>query len=218
MEDLGEDARQLGVANEAPPGEGLVEDRPEGVEVAPGIDRLTPHLLGRHVGRRSDDDPGLGELTVGRPRLGDAEVEHLCLEAGSVRDEEDVVGLDVAVDDAGAVGGVERPADVAGEQGDLSGSPRAESVDHVGEAHPGEVLHDEEGRAVVQLSRVEDRDDAGVVDLRDDPRLPLESQPRAGVAEPVGADQLEDDVAPEPLVAGEEDGPHSPSPSQRRRR
>ena len=53
-----------------------VEDGAQAVDVAGGGDRsaVAGGLLGRHVGRRAEDGPGMGELDVGLDPLGQAEV------------------------------------------------------------------------------------------------------------------------------------------------
>ena len=62
-------------------------------------------LLGRHVLGRAHRHARAGQAALARGlglgRLGDAEVEHLDEVGGAVaRDQEDVLGLEVAVDDA----------------------------------------------------------------------------------------------------------------------
>ena len=96
------------------PGEHLVHDHAERVDVGALVDGLPRRLLGRHVVRRAEDHPGLGELARAAADLGHAEVEHLH-EARVVPllDDEDVVRLQVAVDDAARVGRVERGGDLA---------------------------------------------------------------------------------------------------------
>ena len=103
---------------EAPSGEHLVDENAEGPDVRPPVDRPAAGLLGRHVGRGAEDDPGGGpgvgegrglrEVgggsrpgTVARPRLGEAEVEDLDLPVGGHLH---VGGFEVAVDDALLVG------------------------------------------------------------------------------------------------------------------
>ena len=98
------------------PGQRLVEDAAERVDVGGRPDaarRATaPATCTRRCRRprRRSRDAAVAE------RLGEAEVG----EEGAVAFEQDVVGLDVAVDDAGGVGGVERVGDLA-EQGDRLG-------------------------------------------------------------------------------------------------
>jgi hypothetical protein len=115
-------------------------------------------LLGRHVVRRPDDRAGrgLGQAAGVGQELGDAEVEELHPLAGDhlgIRDQEDVVGLEVAVDDAGAMGGAQRGRDL----------PRHHQRRVQGQAsdpgQPGrqrlalEQLHHDVGRAVGATSR-----------------------------------------------------------------
>ena len=102
-----------------PPASG-VEHAAEGPDVGARI-RLQPaRLLGRHVGRGADDRARL-RLHQRRSRgpfahplavLGDAEVEDL---HQPVRAHHDVLGLDVAVDDACAVRGREGARDLDGD-------------------------------------------------------------------------------------------------------
>ena len=90
-------------------GEELVDDDPEAEDVGAVVDVVTADLLGRHVGGRPEDDAGLREhrrrgRAVGRGLLGEAEVQDL---ETAVRRDEQVLGLEVAVDDPLLVGGGE---------------------------------------------------------------------------------------------------------------
>ena len=91
----------------------LVQDHADAPDVGAVIHVLAAHLFGRHVSDRAEHDAGL------RPRdarvaagghvgsdcnLGEAEVEQL---HEAVRTQHDVFRLDVAMYEAGAVGGVE---------------------------------------------------------------------------------------------------------------
>ena len=88
-------------------GQHRVPHRAERVDVAPRVHVARAHrLLRRHVARRADDHPRGGQAVAGALPLGDPEVgEH---RATGVGVEQDVGGLDVAVDHAAAVRAVER--------------------------------------------------------------------------------------------------------------
>jgi hypothetical protein len=112
-------------------------------------------LLGTHVRRRAEDEPRMsarrGQVRrVGVGDLSDAEVEHLHLSRGS---ELDVRGLQVAMDDAALMGGLERrrnlPCD--GERL-LDGQPAA--GESLGERRTLDELEDEAADAVGLLEPV----------------------------------------------------------------
>ena len=99
--------RRRAALERRPAGDQLVRHHPERIEVHPVVGvRVRRRLLGRHVDRRPDGGSHLGQgrgvlAAVGAgggDRLGDAEVG----DGGAAAGEEDVVGLDVAVDDAAA--------------------------------------------------------------------------------------------------------------------
>ena len=102
------------------PGEEEVERAPEAVDVGRlGRRALVAPLLRRHVRDRPDRRGG---RRARRERGGEAEVrEHHAPRLGG---DEDVLGLQVPVHDAGAVGGVDRAREVLDEPGRLPGGER----------------------------------------------------------------------------------------------
>src|SRR5581483_6157708 len=83
-------------------GERLPEQGPDRPDVRGRAGALAAQALGRDVGEGAGDVPGRGQpLRLAHER--EAEVEQLDGDAAAVR-EEDVRGLDVAVDDAVRVG------------------------------------------------------------------------------------------------------------------
>ena len=111
-------------------GQQLVEHHAEREDVAARVERLARGLLRRHVGDRADDHAGprvrADHARVSRRRragfeqLGQAEVGELGV---AVLRDEDVVGLDVAVQDAGGVRGRQAVGDADEQVDDLA--PRA---------------------------------------------------------------------------------------------
>jgi hypothetical protein len=99
------------------PAQHLVEHHAQRVEVGLGRRCLAGDHLGRHVGGCPADGVCVGERRlVVVERLGEAEVDDLeQVAVGRLLGEDDVRRLEVAVDDALAVRGVERIADLGGD-------------------------------------------------------------------------------------------------------
>ncbi len=124
----------------------------------------------------------------------------------SVARQEDVLGLQVAVDDAGGVGGREALCDLdRGGGDDLDGERPA--VEAVPERLALEELGDEVGDAVVAPD-VEDGEDVRVVEPPDRLHLDLEPADPVGVGGPGPREDLDGDVAAEPGVPGAPDLAH----------
>ena len=146
------------------------------------------HLLRAGVLRRHQPLAGQRVFDPARQRrafeqLGDAEVEQARHAVGV---DQDVRGLDVAVDHQVLMGVLHRGADLAEEV-----DPGVESQAVLGrstvEGHALDVLHDQVGPAVVGGAAVEEARDAGVVEGGQD--LPLGAEPRreVGAVRPVAA-------------------------------
>ncbi len=121
LEDRGEDVGEALAREGAPPGQAFVEHASEGPHVDAPVDGTTAGLLGRHVGGRAQQASGLrGEHAV-RAGVGvllahgsrQAEVEQLDLAVGS---DARVVGLEVAVNHARLVGGLQPVRDAGAER------------------------------------------------------------------------------------------------------
>ncbi len=171
----------------------LVRRRAERVDVGAMVDvGIGARLLGRHVRGRSQRDAGRGERRSAvcrfRHRLRHAEVGHRRRVAG----EENVVGLDVAVDDALRVGVVERLGDVAQNRHRLGDRQLAAH-----EPRPQRLAFDERHREVrqtVHLARGQQRDDVRMLEPRGDQDLAPEAVEVDAVAE-FGGENLDDDLA-----------------------
>jgi hypothetical protein len=108
VDDLEEQLGGRARMERSPPREELEERDAERVDVGAAVDALVlpERLLGRHVGGRSDDEPGHGQRGRRGLLAGEAEVQdHGPLILGS---DHDVVGLEIAMDEPGPVRRVKR--------------------------------------------------------------------------------------------------------------
>jgi hypothetical protein len=188
----------------APAGQQLVQDHAEGVDVG-GWGRLAAeHPFGGQVGGGAEQVAGGQGGLTGTP--GDAEVEHLDLAAGG---QEDVAGLDVAVDDPGAVGRLERVGNGGHDPDRLRRGHRPGAVETGGQALALEQLHDQVG-APVLLTQVEHPGNVRVVEPAGRPRLPAQALGGPAVAGQGPAEHLDGHRPVQQQVAG---GPHLPHPA-----
>ena len=160
-------------------GEALVQHQPQRVQVGSPVELAAADLLGRQVLGRAHHDVVAGEVVAGGvgEALGDAEVGE---QDAPVRGDQDVAGLDVAVDQAGLVGGVERGGDAAA---DVHRQVRAEPlllVEQLAQALAVDQLHDH-GLAAAVGDGVVDGHDVRVVQPGDGDGL---------TAEPLGDDRV----------------------------
>ena len=158
-------------------GQELVEDRARREHVAAPVDALAHRLLGGHVVRGTEDDAPAGDSGAGGD-AGEAEVEDL---GPSIGPDQDVGGLDVAMDDAARMR--------VGEAGaDLEEDPHP-----VGEGDGGPLL--DERAQVVPLQQLHRH-----VELAGG--LPLEALVQLLLAPQVRGKHLEGHHAPQAGVAG----------------
>ncbi len=211
MDDLVRDRREVVRREGLLPREELVEDDAEGEEVAPPVDRVAGHLLGRHVVGRPEELPRRREVRL--LGLRDPEVCDLDLALGG---DDDVRGLHVAVDDPAAVRVVERLGDLADDLGDALERERRLLGDELLEVLPLDVLHrDERGVRLGVLADVVHRDD---VRVGQDPRglgfaeEPLLELSLLDVVLAHGADRLERHEPADDGVAAEVDDAHGALP------
>ncbi len=195
-----------------PPGEELVSHHAERVEIHPVIDaRVAEGLLGRHVRQGADDHADAGDLGGalglggGVDRLGHAEVG----DNGVAVLEQDVVRLDVAMDDAEAVGVGQGIGDFGEEAHRLRHREWALARQPVAERFPLDQRHGEPGQPA-DLAGGEERDDVGMVAAGRERHLPLEPL-AAGPGRDLGAQHLDHHPPPQPALGGHEDPRHPPA-------
>jgi hypothetical protein len=188
-------------------GKHLVQHRGQRVDVGPRVEPLVARgLLGAHVGRRADDEPCLGQLLLVAPSEvpRDPEVGH---ERVAVVGEEQVLGLDVAVDDAVAMRVLERLRRLAGDTERVLDRELPLPPEPVAERFALDERH-REPEASGRLAGVEDRQDVGMLEPRGEPDLSEEALGPERVRQ-LGMEHLERHRAVVLEVAGEEDGGHA---------
>lgn len=192
----------------------LVQHEPEGEQIGARVDRLAPCLLRGHVRDGADRHAGAGQrlvrnahggqrglrrhddLRTGR-ELCEPEVEDLGVAA--LRDE-DVGGLDIAMNDALAVRRVERVGDLHAQIADLTRRQRL-GGDEMLERLPLQPLHDHEVPAVVGADVV-DGADVRVVQRRGGARLALKALDRLRIGGQFLRKDLQRDTAAETGIFG----------------
>ena len=183
-------------------GEQLIEQHAEGEEVGAGIHLAAAGLLGRH-GMGGPHHHSLGREGVGLRYLGDAEIEDLGV---PLPRDHHVLGLEVAVNEAGGVGRREPFGDLPGQAQGEAG--RRHAVRQQGaQRAPLHVLQDD-GVPVGVLDEVVDLDHGRVAQQRRRPCLaaePLAVPGRGSAAQ----DAFDRDTPAQALVPGEEDLAHA---------
>ena len=210
-----EDLRAIRVVERQLLREHLVEHHADGVEVRAGTGGLARGLLGRHVLRRAEDRAVARDELLAVARRGmawldlrDAEIEHLH-EVGVrvLLDEHDVVGLEVAMDDAGVVRLLERDRDLAHDVERTRGLDRP-LRDHFVERDTLDVFEDEKERAVGELAEVGRRGDVRMLDPRRGLGFATKAPEHLFVVAQVGVQQLQRHALSHQRVLREEHGAH----------
>ena len=185
-------------------GQQLVEHHAQGVHVAARVGLAVGDQLGRDVADRADQHAG-GGRGLGTDRPGQAEVGDLDLAA--VRDQH-VLGLDVAMDQAGLVGG----GDGAGHLDDqIEGPFRTERTlagDQVPQRATLDVLHDDVGPAAVH-PLVEHRHHVRMGEPGGGPGLAVELADEVLVVAQTFVHHLDRDGPRQSLVVGKVDRRHA---------
>ena len=183
------------------PREAFEEDASERVDIGAAVDLAPLDLLGGDVAHRAGEPAVAAQAVDGGRMLCEAEVG----KPGAVVLDQHVGRLDVAVDQAGAMGGVQRIADLAEERERLGRLEPARGLDRLAQVAT-HVPHGEKQRAL-RLAGGVDGDDAGVLKAGGDSRLAQEPLTKPRVARQVGCEQLERHVPVEGVVAREVDRP-----------
>ncbi len=177
------------------PDEHLVEHDAQRVDVRLAVDVVPERLLGRHVVGGPEHAPVGGQALLVE-RAGDPEVGDL---GRALAVDQDVLGLDVAVDDVARVGAAERAGDLDRVRERLVHRQPAHAADALLERLALDVLEDDVGPALV-LPGVDHADDVRVRELRDRAGLAAEALELVGVRRDLAVHELDRDLALERLV------------------
>ena len=148
----------------------LVDHDADGVDVGAVVDGLALGLLGRRVRRRAHERPlerRGRQRDVGAQRLDQAEVEQLHDVAPALPcDQVDVLGLEVAVHEAGRVDGGDAVAHLRQDRKEALRREPALGGDHVGQQLAFQELHHQRERGMLlrRLDDLGDRDDVRMID------------------------------------------------------
>ncbi len=197
-------------------GQKLVKNHAQGVNIGTGVDieRVESRLLGGHVERRAGNAAKRGEKAMlGEPHtaggLGQTEVDDLGNGCSVMAFDQDVGGLQVAVDDPLLVGVLHGRADLA-EEGEPFRELEPVLVAVVGERDPLDQLHDEKRTTVLGRAGIEDLGDVGMVHQRQRLAFGLEAG-EDGFGIHASLDQFESDRASDRLsLLGKVDRSHAP--------
>ena len=176
----------------------------ERVDVGARVDPAATDLLGRHVVERADPLAGARRPGARERLLGESEVRDVDV---IVLGQQQVRGLDVAVDEAAEMDRVERGTGLVGDPRRplrLQGTDDAHQRPHVGAL---DVAH-RQVRDPVVLADVVDGDDVGVLDGCGGARFGQEPLAHASLLEQFGCDHLQRDDPVEVELAGAVDDAH----------
>ena len=201
-----EDDGQLAFAIERPlAGEQLKQHAAERVDVGPAVERGALDLLRRHVVDRSDKAALAGQAADRRHVAGEAEVADVrVLAAVRVVRDEDVPGLDVAMDEPAAVSVVECARDLRDDRDRACRVEPSVAPQEVAKVGPVDVCH-REVEQPVRLAGAERPRDVRVVEVSGNPRLAQEALAEPRVPRKLGREDLQRDASPAPDVLSEKD-------------
>jgi hypothetical protein len=189
----------------SPPGREGIKDATEAEQVRPMVQGRTIGLLGRHIQRCARDDAALGQADVVQGP-GQAEIGELDATARAF--EEDVGGLDVAMDQPLRMGRGQPRRSLHPDADNFLYGQRAVVLQMVLQRQAGHVLHDQVWHAVDLIDRVHGNH-VVVMYGRGRPGLTLETGAGRGMTGPRRRQHLDRDDAAQPHVHRLEHNSHA---------
>jgi hypothetical protein len=159
-------------------GQALEHDAAQRVHVGAAVGRFAHDALRREVPDRAGELIAHGRVAGRDHVLGQAEVREVDVLATVLVGDQRVARLDVAVDQAARVCGVECRRELRDERDGAFRRERALAAQQRREVDALEVAHGDE-QLPVHVARLVDRHDAGVIDRRGQARLGEEAPPEA---------------------------------------
>ena len=142
-------------------GQHLVQHHPQAVDVGALVGGVAAGLFGAEVGGGPDHGTVLGQFLRVVPHPRHPEVGHL---DRAVRRQQDVSGLDVAVDHPASMGHLQSGGHFGGDLGRPAGQELPLGVEDIPQRTPGDQLHDDVVGALL-LPPVVDRHDVGMAQV-----------------------------------------------------
>ncbi|MEO8701973.1 MAG: hypothetical protein ABI867_18150 [Kofleriaceae bacterium] len=155
-------------------GEHVIRESAKRVEIAARVRSLATALLRRHVARAPHYVPGGSEIRLLR-ELRETEIDHA---DRSIWLDEQVLGLEIAMCDAGSMRSIDRRGDLLEQRLGLVQWQRAALVDDRSKRAPLQALHDAVRAAIGECAEVVDAHDTGMIDSAGGPRLGDEARDR----------------------------------------
>ena len=211
------DRPHLGVPREGHlAGDAAEQHAAQGVDVGASVHLVVADLLGRHVVDRPDELTRAGQSGSGVHPLGDAEVGEVRMigRCAAIAGQQDVAGLDVAMDQALGVRGVQRRGRLRDDRDRTRRIQPGVGPQEALQVRSLDVPHRDVQHAV-GLARVVDGDDVGMVETGGDARFADEPLPERFILGELGTEDLQRDPAPEAQVLGQVDDGHPSSPDHR---
>ena len=178
--------------------EHFVGNHGERPKIPTAAEGASPQLLRRHVAQGAEGHAGEGVgsfVSYARKEFGDAEIGDLDDFGGAGADQEDIFGLEIAVDEAAAVSGFETGAERLEDLKDARGSEAHVSLELLAEGDALEEFHDEEGALGRVDAEIVHGDEIGMREAASHAAFAAEAIEGAGIGQKFLANHFDGNIA-----------------------